>query len=495
MLRIRLVRKRRPAVKAKAKAIVAVPPAPKPTPSPPFRPTGPMHRIFLNSDILVVICSRLQNTTDRLAFISTSRWCRLVLKNIAYTRTVLHPDGPSRTLLPVLLEDTARCSHILHLEVWMSNRHQYAYVPGRDDIQQMWRQRQEFVRDVHRVLKQATRLQTLCVREDENGAAMPEELLLAPKSGELPFSLSSCRVARPTAGMLEFLETQTAITHLVLPRRSNHPYDIEGWQDSFSYAGNLLPSLHKLWATPWWMRALLMRAPIRTLGLTEDPRAFESWTSDPDSTEARMLSTLLEELKNMGGHPTVTALAIPVDAMFKVFHTKLPELSEAFPRVQKLAVTLEPGRIFYPEALALIISALVSNEGLNSIFESVREFCFLAPGTWPHETADDDPPFEVPIYRERNFAVPSALLKIMPQLVHVDTTHTCYSRLGAGVRHPGYGCKNEVLGGVDPVGVLGQELSKCDSGKYRYINMLTRAEDVVWFGRPRGDCPLSKDWC
>ena len=173
---------------------------------------------------------------------------------------------------------------------------------------------------------------------------MSEELSLMPESGAPPFRLTSCRVARPTPGMLEFLETQTTITHLVLPRRSNLPYEIEGWQGGFSYTGGLLPNLCKLWATPWWMRALLMRAPIRTLGLTEDHRAFDSWTCDPDSAEARMLSTLLQELKNMGGHPTVTALAIPIDAIFKVFHTKLPDLSEAFPKVQKLAVTLEPGK-------------------------------------------------------------------------------------------------------------------------------------------------------
>lgn len=343
MLRTRCLRRKRPV--AKAKATVTVSPPPKPTLGPPFRPTGPMHRIFIDSDILVVICSKLQTTSDRLAFISASRWCRLVLKNFAYTHTVLYPDGPSRTLLPVLLEDTARCSHILHLEVWMSTRHQYEYVPGRDDIQQLWRQREDFVRGVYRVLKKATRLQSLCVREDKSGTVMSEELSLVPESGRLPFRLTSCRVARSTPGMVAFLETQTAITHLILPRRSNLPYEIEGWQDGFSYTGSLLPNLRKLWATPWWMRALLMRAPIHTLGLTEDPRAFDSWTSDPDSAEARMLSTLLQELKAMGGHPTVTALAIPIDAIFKIFHTKLPELSEAFPKVQKLAVTLEPGKV------------------------------------------------------------------------------------------------------------------------------------------------------
>ena len=146
MLRTRGVRTKRPAARGKASVTVSLPP--KPIPSHPFEPTGPMHRIFLDSDILVVICSKLQTTSDRLAFISTSRWCRLVLKNTAYTHTVLHPDGPSRTLLPVLLEDTARCSYILHLEVWMSTRQQYAYVPGRDDIQQLRRQKEDFMQGV-----------------------------------------------------------------------------------------------------------------------------------------------------------------------------------------------------------------------------------------------------------------------------------------------------------------------------------------------------------
>lgn len=341
MLRIRGLRRKRPAVKAKATVTTSLPP--KFTPKHPFQPTGPMHRIFLDRDILTTISSKLQTTSDRLAFISTSRWCQLVLKNTAYTHTVLYPDGPSRTLLRVLLEDPVRCSYILHLEVWMSNRQQYAYVPGRDDIQQMWRQRKKYVEDVHSILKQATKLQSLCVREDENETVMLEELSLMPESAELPFRLTSCRVARPTTGVLEFLETQSAITHLVLPRRSNLPYEIEGWQEKLSYTGSPLPNLRRLWATPWWMRALLMRAPVCTLGLTQDSRAFESWTADVDSAEARMLSALLEELKNMGGHPTVMALAIPLDAM-SVSPTKLLELSEAFPKVQKLALTLEPAR-------------------------------------------------------------------------------------------------------------------------------------------------------
>lgn len=139
------------------------------------------------------------------------------------------------------------------------------------------------------------------------------------------------------------------------------------------------------------------------------------------------------------------------------------------------------------------IRTLVTN-GISNVFESARELCLLTPGTWPHEAVGEGPPYEVFVYRDRSYAIPNAFLKIMPQLVHIDTTHTCYSRLGAGVRHPGYGCKREVLGGVDPVGVLGQEVSKGNSGKYRFMHTNTRAEDVVWFGRPRSECQLSMDW-
>lgn len=304
-----------------------------------------MHRMFLDNDILVVICSKLPTTSDRLAFISTSRRCHLVLKNAAYTHTVLRPDGPSHTLLPVLLEDTVRCTHILHLDVWLSRREQYEYVPGRDDIQQMWRQRGEFVLEVQRVLKHAKRLQRLCVREGDHEVGMSEVLSLVAENERLPFRLTSCRVARPTTGVLEFLETQTAITHLVLPRRTNFPYEIESWHEGFFHLGSALPNLQKLWATPWWMRALLMRAPIRTLSLMEDTRAFNTWVDDPNSTEAWMLSSLLEELGNMGGHSTVKCLAIPLRVLFGGAHSNVQALSKAFPKVQKISVTLDPWKL------------------------------------------------------------------------------------------------------------------------------------------------------
>lgn len=82
----------------------------------------------------------------------------------------------------------------------------------------------------------------------------------------------------------------------------------------------------------------------------------------------------------------------------------------------------------------------------------------------------------------------------MPGLVHVDTPDRCYSRVGAGVKHPGYGYRLGPLGGHDPVSVFGDGIRKGEwYGEY-FFNVHVPQKDVVWFGRPRCQCPVAQDW-
>ncbi|KAG9080587.1 hypothetical protein FS749_007959 [Ceratobasidium sp. UAMH 11750] len=178
----------------------------------------------------------------------------------------------------------------------------------------------------------------------------------------------------------------------------------------------------------------------------------------------------------------------------------LQALSKGFSKTQKLAITLEPAERGYSngELHHWINTQADYVQRVGPIFQSVREFCFLLPGMWPHEQFGAGPPYSVDTLGfsdDKDFSVPVELLKVMPELVHVDTVHRCYSRVGAGVKHPGYGYRQAPLGGCDPVKVIGPEIGKgVWHGDMLFLDTRTSSKDAVWFGRPRSECRLSDDW-
>lgn len=308
-------------------------------------PIKPMHHMFLNADVLIQIAHYLENTCDHIAFAITSRWCYTILRTTIYTHVTLRPDGPSFTIMPRLLEHPSLCTHIAELDVTLSTRPEYStYVPGRDDIQQMWQQRGDFVRDVQIVLRHTTQLKRLSVEEGK-GEPLRAQLSLELERGNIPFSLTSLNLGRTAPGIMDFVEAHPELNCLILTQRNNYPHDPENWHLGFSSLGDTLLKLRTLWASPWWMRALLMRSPVRTFGLVHKMNAIDYLVQLNSPTELTMVVGLLSALGNIGGHPTVRNLAVPWnDFIMPGTPLSLRILSKAFPRTQKLAVVLEPGQ-------------------------------------------------------------------------------------------------------------------------------------------------------
>ncbi|KAG9119179.1 hypothetical protein FRC07_005949 [Ceratobasidium sp. 392] len=429
----------------------------------------PLHRIFLHPDIIVLICFHLNTISSRLALRAVSRWYHALLKNAIYTHVILRPDGPSLNMLQLLLEEPSRCAGIIHMDLCLSLRGRL-YVPGRDDLPELWRQREEFVKGIRTVLNQAPNLQQLCIRQEYYEEPLPQVPSFEGKNGEFPFKLKSCRIAGRIPGALEFIGTQTRMTHLILSEKSEPSLPPNEWHLGFSSEGEALRNLCALWATPSWMRALLMRSPVHTLGLLQDSRRTDIWGSD-----MMLFNALLQALGEIGGHPTVRCLALP----FSVFFVSdslwnLQALSKGFSKTQKLAITLEPRQYGWGLARMYV-------RRIGPVFQSVREFSFLLPGMWPHERFGTGAPYLVGslgFSDDKDFNIPMELRKIMPELVHVDTVSHCYSRVGAGVKHLGYGYRGASLGGCDPVKVLGPEIRK--GGQHRGVSSLnvgTPSED------------------
>lgn len=311
----------------------------------PYPTSKRIHRMFLNVDILILIASYLDKTADHIAFATTSQWFYFVLKHSIYTHIVLRPDGPAFAVVSKLISDPSLCSHIVRLDIVLSSRPTYsAYVPGRDDIQQLWQQKDDFVRDARVILKRTTQLKELFITEGKGGESLRAQLSLEFERGGFPFNLTSFRLSRSAPSALSFIGAQAELNRLVLTQRSNYPHDFECWHLGFS-KGHTLLKLRTLWATPWWMRALLMRSPVRTFGLIHKFDPIDYLIPPSHATELSMTTNLLSALGNKGGHPTIRCLAIPWND-FTLSNTplNLRILSNAFPRTQKLAVTLEPGQ-------------------------------------------------------------------------------------------------------------------------------------------------------
>jgi hypothetical protein len=305
------------------------------------------HRIFLNVDVLIEIISYLDKTSDHIAFATTSQWSYFVLKKSIYSHTVLRPDGPASTIIPKLLDDPTLCTHIVQLDIVLSARSKYNnYVPGRDDIQQMWQQKDNFVRDIQVILKRTTQLKGLSIDEEKEGESLRAQFSLELELRNFPFNLTSFKLGRSAPGALEFIGAHPELNHLTLTQRTNHPYDPECWHLGFSSLGHTLLKLRTLWATPWWMRALLMRSPVRTFGLLHKFDPIDYLILPNHATELSMTIGLLSALGNIGGHPTVRCLALPWnDFIMPSTPLNLRILSKAFPRTQTLAITLEPGQV------------------------------------------------------------------------------------------------------------------------------------------------------
>ncbi|QRV98151.1 hypothetical protein RhiJN_26170 [Ceratobasidium sp. AG-Ba] len=434
----------------------------------------PMHRMFLNADVIILICALLDTTLDRLSFYGTSRWCSSVLKNAIHTDTVLRPDGPTLALLDMFLREPSRCAAIVSLDVWFSLRSSF-YVPGRDDLAKLWRQREDFVCGVWTLLKRVPNLKRLHFKFEHDEQPLAHSLSLGWL--EFPFTLQSCRLAGPALYSLKFIDSQAGLTRLVLAEGSeHHPVELPDWTQGFTSSNRL----RSLWATPGWARTLLVRSPVRTFGLIRDSRKLQSgWGWNGDMV---MFNRMAETFAEMGGHPTVRCLALPArDFYFAGTLMELKTVSDGFPNVEKLGITLEP-REYDNLGNSLITNVRAQIEYAERegpIFQSVREFSLLLPGTWPHEDFGTGPPYSVGSFGlsgDRDFDLPVELLKMMPRLVHVDTISWCYSRVGAGADR------------FDPDRVFGSGISKGEqSGGIRLLKN-------VWFGRPRSECRLSDDW-
>ncbi|QRV84116.1 hypothetical protein RhiJN_12132 [Ceratobasidium sp. AG-Ba] len=433
-----------------------------------------MHQIFLNADVIILICVLLDTTLDRLSFYGTSRWCSSVLKNVIHTDTILRPDGPTIALLSMFLREPSRRAGIVCLDVRFSLRTSF-YVPGRDDLAQLWRKREDFVYGVRTLLERVPNLKSLHFKFEHDEKSLYHCLSLGrPK---FPFTLQSCRLAGPTHHSLNFIDSQAELTRLVLAESSeNHPAQLPDWAQGFTSSNKLRP----LWATPGWARTLLVRSPVQTFGLIRDSRKVQSgWGWNGDMV---IFNRMAETFAGMGGHPTVRYLALPAREFYFVGTLmELKTVSDGFPNVEKLGITLEP-RDYDNSSNSLITNVpaqIEYAEREGPTFQSAREFSLLLPGTWPREDFGTSPPYSVGSFGlndDRDFDLLVELLKIMPRLVHVDTISRCYSRVGAGVD------------GCDPDRVFGSEISKGEeSGGICSLKN-------VWFGRPRNERCLSDDW-
>ncbi|CAE6474426.1 unnamed protein product [Rhizoctonia solani] len=445
-----------------------------------------MSGLFLNEDVLVQVVSYLPNTLDRIALSSTTRWCHLTLERFVYTHIVLRPDGPAFDIVPRLLKDHTLCTHVTQLDIMLSTRSRYtAYVPGKDDIQQMWEQQDRYIQDVAMIMKHATRLKGLWIEEGKGGAMLHSRLSLELKFGCFPFSLTSFRLGSFAPGALEFIGSHSELSYLVLTHLTNCSH---GADDLASLTARFqapavnyrLMRLGALWATPWWTRALLTRCDVHTFGLLDK--------SQSTGTHAQLILDVeialsISPLVAQGGHRTVKSLALPLDYFVMPRPTlNLELISKAFPLVEKVAVTLEPGKDFGSAELLSAIESYTAPQALQDpVFESATELCFLLPGEWPHEGSA---PHKTITKRGRDvdYAIPYFLVKLMPKLVHVDTPDRCYSRAGAGTRNE---CGS--VGGCNLSEVFGiAEGGECAQGQW--------PNDDVWFGRARSECRLPRSW-
>ncbi|KAL5638429.1 hypothetical protein ACGC1H_005196 [Rhizoctonia solani] len=447
----------------------------------------PMPQSFLNEDILIQVVSYLPDTADRIAFATTARWCYVTLKRFFYVHMTLRPDGPASSIIPELLRNHSLCTYVTQLDVVLSTRPRYtSYIPGKDDVRQMWDKQDRYVQDVSMILKYASQLKGLWIEEGKDGATLHSRLSLELNLGHFPFSLTSFRLGSFAPGALEFIGTHPDLNYLALTHLTNCPH---GADDLASLTVRFqapiidykLVKLGTLWATPWWTRALLTHCDVHTFGLLDKSKSTGAHAQLILDVE---IALSISPLVTQGGHRTVRSLALPLDYFIMPRPTlNLELISRAFPLVEKLAVTLEPGQEFgSAEFLRAIESYTVPGAFPNLAFESVKELCFLLPGGWPHEGRA---PYQ-PITRrgkDVDYAIPLFLVKLMPKLVHVDTLDTCYSRPGAG-RSDEHG----PLGGCDPNGafgtISGMESVQCN-GPF---------DKMVWFGRSRSKCQSPQCW-
>ncbi|CAE6444083.1 unnamed protein product [Rhizoctonia solani] len=302
----------------------------------------------LNEDVLIQVVSYLPNTLDRIALATTARWCYITLKRFVYAHVVLRPDGPAYTIVPKLLKDQTLCTHVMQLDIMLSTRLQYTtYVPGKDDIQQMWEQQDKYIQDISTILKRASQLKGLWVEEGKDGAMLHSRLSLELKLGHFPFSLTTFRLGSFAPGALEFIGAQPELNYLALTHLTNCPH---GADDLASLTARFqsptidykLAKLSTLWATPWWTRALLTRCDAHTFGLLDKSQSTGAHAQLILDVE---IALSISPLVTQGGHRTVRSLALPLDYFIMPRPTlNLELISRAFPLTEKVAVTLEPGQ-------------------------------------------------------------------------------------------------------------------------------------------------------
>ncbi|KDN43836.1 hypothetical protein RSAG8_05829, partial [Rhizoctonia solani AG-8 WAC10335] len=232
-------------------------------------------RSFIHDDILIQVVSYLPDTPDRIAFATTARWYYATLKRFFYAHVVLRPDGPAFSIISELLKNHALCAHVTQLDIMLSTRPQYTtYVPGKDDVQQMWEKQDKYVQDISKILKYASQLKGLWIEEGRDGAMLHSRLSLELKLGHFPFSLTSFRLGSFAPGALEFIGAHPELNYLTLTHLTNCPH---GADDLASLTARFqapvidykLAKLGTLWATPWWTRALLTNCDVHTFGLLD----------------------------------------------------------------------------------------------------------------------------------------------------------------------------------------------------------------------------------
>ncbi|CEL56585.1 hypothetical protein RSOLAG1IB_07934 [Rhizoctonia solani AG-1 IB] len=441
---------------------------------------------FLNEDVVAQVVFYLPDTRDRISLAFTTRWCYFTLKRFVYDHIVLHPDGPAFDIIPRLLKDRSLCTHVTQLDVMLSTRPQYTtYVPGKDDVQHMWQQQDKYIQDVTTIMKHMTQLKGLRIEEGKGGAILHSRLSLELKFGCFPFNLTSFRLGSFAPGALEFIGAHSELSYLVLTHLTNCPH---GADDLASLTARFqapavdfrLMKLGALWATPWWTRVLLTRCDVHTFGLLDK--------SQSTGTQAQLILDVeialsISPLVTQGGHRTVRSLALPLDYFIMTRPTlNLDLISRAFPLVEKIAITLEPGKGFSSAELLEAIKSYTAPEALqDTIFESATELCFLLPGEWPHEGSA---PHKVITKQGKDvdYAIPHFLTKLMPKLAHVDTPDRCYCRAGAGVKKEGGS-----VGGCN----IGEVFGLTKDGEYAQVKW---PDNNAWFGRARGECWLPRSW-
>ncbi|KAG8700362.1 hypothetical protein FRC09_006010 [Ceratobasidium sp. 395] len=375
----------------------------------------------LNHDVVVKISEYLLTTGDKLALAMTSRWNYNMLGHTIYTYLILSRNTKIDSLVGALVANKARCNVVTDMNVTFPLPYYAAKLIGENLTEEAYNTRQQrFTEGIFIILKLAAYLKCLHIPNFGESAqsSMVNKWLQDPYS----FHLRSLSI-QTAEGTAAFLERQHQLAQLTLVP-SIEPTELpEPPKSSLNF-----PCLKELWAAPWWCSFILPSAPVQSIVLLRDesiPQEDTAW------------SDCVEVLIAVGGHKTITSLALPYELLFIFWDIEqlvdLSQYAKAFPNATKLGV-LPPGLgagYFDDTESALDGAKRLVDIYAKLPFPAVRELVFLRPEDGlPNPYSE---PYQVQQIGEDCEADLLATLEILlPSLKHVDFMRNCYRKIAEG---------------------------------------------------------------